>query len=112
VSGTALGDILERFRSVGSGSKVDSWVSTGPNQPIKPREVEMAIDEDTLTSLSMQTGLSREELIARITRDLPEAINQLTPNGGEIPPAEPTHGSDETTLLDEVPPGTTQAKGS
>lgn len=111
VSGTALGDILERFRNVGSGSKVDSWVSTGPNQPIEPREVEMAIDEDTLTSLSMQTGLSREELIARITRDLPDAVNQMTPNG-EIPPVEPTHGSDETTLLDEVPPNTTQTKGS
>ncbi|WP_287114373.1 YidB family protein [Mesorhizobium sp.] len=41
--------------------------------------MEMAIDEDTLTSLSMQTGLSREELIARITRDPPEAVNQLTP---------------------------------
>jgi len=41
--------------------------------------VEAAIDEDTLTSLSMQTGLSREELISRITRDLPEAINKMTP---------------------------------
>jgi uncharacterized protein YidB (DUF937 family) len=111
VSGTALGDILERFRNVGAASKVDSWVSTGPNQPIEPREVEMAIDDDTLTSLSMQTGLSREELIARITRDLPEAVNQMTPNG-EMPTAEPTQGSDETTLLDDVPPGTTQAKGN
>ena len=30
VSGTALGDILDRFRNAGVGSKVDSWVSTGP----------------------------------------------------------------------------------
>ncbi|WP_245509060.1 MULTISPECIES: hypothetical protein [unclassified Mesorhizobium] len=25
VSGTALGDILDRFRNAGAGSKVDSW---------------------------------------------------------------------------------------
>ena len=100
VSGTALGDILDRFRGAGAGSKVDSWVGTGPNEPIQPSEVEAAIDEDTLTSLSMQTGLSREELLNRITRDLPEAVNKMTPSG-EMP-AQPTQGTDETTLLDDV----------
>ncbi|CCV15457.1 YidB family protein [Mesorhizobium sp. STM 4661] len=100
VSGTAFGDILDRFRNAGAGQKVDSWVSTGPNQPIDPKDVEMAIDEDTLTSLSMQTGLSRDELIARITKDLPEAVDKLTPKG-ELPAA-----TDEVTLLDQVPPRT------
>ncbi|RUX73563.1 DUF937 domain-containing protein [Mesorhizobium sp. M7A.F.Ca.US.006.04.2.1] len=110
VSGTALGDILDRFRGVGAGAKVDSWVGTGPNQPIGPSDVETAIDEDTLTSLSLQTGLSRDELIARITKDLPEAVNKMTPNG-ELP-AEPTQVSDETTLLDDVPSRSSQAKNS
>lgn len=109
VSGTALGDILERFRGAGAGSKVDSWVGTGPNQPIGPSDVETAIDEDTLTSLSMQTGLSRDELIARITKDLPEAVNEMTPNG-ELPP-EPPQGSDQTTLLDDVPPKARNSAG-
>ena len=110
VSGTALGDILDRFRGAGAGSKVDSWVGTGPNQPIEPSDVETAIDEDTLTALSVQTGLSREELINRITRDLPEAVNKLTPNG-ELPP-EPTQVSAETTLLDDVPSGSTQSRNA
>lgn len=109
VSGTALGDILDRFRTAGAGAKVDSWVGAGPNEPIEPRDVEMAIDEDTLTALSTQTGLSREELITRITRDLPEAVNNMTPNG-ELPAAGPTQGPGETTLLDDVPPLTTQSK--
>ena len=108
VSGTALGDILDRFRGAGAGSKVDSWVSTGPNEPIEPSEVQAAIDEDTLASLSAQTGLTREELISRITRDLPEAVNKMTPSG-ELP-TEPSQGSGETTLLDDVP--TPRAQGS
>ena len=102
VSGTALGDILDRFRNAGVGSKVDSWVGTGANEQIEPKDVEAAIDEDTLTSLSMQTGLSRDELIARITKDLPEAVDKLTPDG-ELPAANPTQQTDETTLLDPAP---------
>jgi uncharacterized protein YidB (DUF937 family) len=102
ISGTALGDILDRFRNAGAGSKVDSWVRPGPNQPVEPHEVEAAIDEDTLSSLSMQTGLSRVELIARITRDLPEAVDKMTPDG-ELPSEPPMRNPDED-LLDDVPP--------
>ena len=82
--------------------RVNSWVGTGPNEPIEPKDVETAIDEDTLTALSMQTGLSRDELIARITKDLPEAVDKLTPKG-ELPAA-----TDEITLLDQVPPRSPQ----
>ena len=90
LSGTSLGDIIDR-----------SWISPGPNQPIEPGEVEAAIDDETLASLSMQTGLSRQELISRITRDLPEAINKLTPNG-VLPPVD----AEDVSLLDPVSPRT------
>jgi uncharacterized protein YidB (DUF937 family) len=102
VSGTALGDILDRFRNSGAGSKVDSWIHQGANEPIEPQEVESAIDEETLSSLSQQTGLSREELIARITQALPEVIDKMTPNG-ELPTSGVTDNA-EPTLLDDVPP--------
>jgi uncharacterized protein YidB (DUF937 family) len=94
VSGTALGDVLERFRHAGSGPKVDSWVGNGPNEPIEPRDVESAIDEETLSALAEQTGLSREELIIRITQELPETVNKLTPDGA-LP-----MGGNKDTLLD------------
>ncbi len=101
VSGTALGDVLDRFRNAGAGAKVNSWVRQGPNEPIKTHEVESAIDEETLSSLSQQTGLSREELIARITQALPEAVDKMTPDG-EFPSA----ATRRDTLLDDVPPST------
>lgn len=99
MSGTALGDVLDRFRNSGAGAKVDSWVRTGPNEPIGTQEVESAIDEETLSSLVQQTGLSREELITRITQTLPEAVDTLTPNG-EMPSV---HPSKNENLLDDVP---------
>jgi uncharacterized protein YidB (DUF937 family) len=99
VEGTPLGEILDRFRNAGAGGKVDSWVKKGPNEPLAKNEVEAAIDEETLRSLSEQTGLTREELIARITQVLPEAVDKMTPDG-ELPP-ESKPASDN--LLDDVP---------
>ncbi len=99
ISGTPLGDILDRFRASGAGSKVDSWVRNGPNKPIGVHEVESAIDEETLSSLSQQTGLSREELVARITRDLPEAVDAMTPEGTLAARSR----SAQDNLLDDVP---------
>jgi uncharacterized protein YidB (DUF937 family) len=102
VSGTALGDILDRFRSSGSGEKVDTWVRSGPNAPISRDDVTSAIDEETLEALAQQTGLSKETLIERITRDLPSAVDRVTPDG-KIPD-HITVASGEPNLLDDVPP--------
>jgi uncharacterized protein YidB (DUF937 family) len=98
-SATPLGELLERFRSSGAGQKVDSWIRQGPNEPLEEREVKAAIDDETLSSLSMQTGLSKEELVARLSRSLPEVVDNLSPNG-ELPVNPP----DQPTLLDEIPP--------
>jgi uncharacterized protein YidB (DUF937 family) len=34
-----------------------------------------------LATLSQQTGLSREEILARLSRELPTAVDQYTPEG-------------------------------
>jgi len=76
-----LRDLVERFKQNGHGQAADSWVSTGPNQPVGPDQLEQAIGPDVLNTLSQQTGLSRQELVSRLTRELPEAVNKFTPQG-------------------------------
>ena len=76
-----LGELVERFKQSGQADKVDSWVSTGPNQQIAPSQVEQAIGPDVLETLSTQTGLSRDEILARLSRELPEAVDKYTPQG-------------------------------
>ena len=76
-----LGELVDRFRQNGHAETADSWVSTGPNKPITPPQVEQAIGPDVLDSLSRQTGLSREELLARLSRELPTAVDRYTPQG-------------------------------
>ena len=76
-----LGELVERFKQSGQADAVDSWVSTGPNKQIAPSQVEQAIGPEVLETLSKQTGLSREEIIARLSRELPEAVDKYTPQG-------------------------------
>ena len=76
-----LGELVERFKQSGHTDTVDSWVSSGPNQQIAPSQVEHAIGSDVLETLSKQTGLSRDEILARLSRELPDAVDKYTPQG-------------------------------
>ena len=43
--------------------------------------MEKTLGADLIDSLVKQTGLSREELLARLSKTLPEAVDKLTPDG-------------------------------
>jgi uncharacterized protein YidB (DUF937 family) len=76
-----LGELVERFRQNGQGEIAESWVARGPNKEVAPHQLEQAIGPDVLASLTQQTGLSRDEILARLSRDLPQAVDQYTPEG-------------------------------
>jgi uncharacterized protein YidB (DUF937 family) len=76
-----LGGLVDQFKQSGQGNLADSWVKTGPNQPVTPNQVEQAIGSDVLAALVERTGLSRDELLARLSRELPNAVDKLTPDG-------------------------------
>ena len=76
-----LHDLVDRFKQNGHAETADSWVKTGPNQPIGSDHLEQVIGPDVLNTLAEQTGLSREELLARLTREVPGAVDALTPQG-------------------------------
>jgi uncharacterized protein YidB (DUF937 family) len=76
-----IGELLEKFKQNGHGDTAQSWVNTGPNKPISPPELKQAIGPDVLAALEQQTGLSQQELLARLSRELPPAVDQYTPDG-------------------------------
>ena len=76
-----LGVLVDRFKQNGQGQAADSWVKPGPNQQLGPEQLEQAIGPDVLNTLTQQTGLSREELLSRLTRELPAAVDKFTPEG-------------------------------
>jgi uncharacterized protein YidB (DUF937 family) len=76
-----LGELVDRFKQSGQGATAESWVGSGPNQQIAPPQLEQAIGPDVLNTLSKQTGLSRADLLARLSRELPDAVDKYTPQG-------------------------------
>lgn len=76
-----LGDLVNRFQASGHGQAAESWVSTGPNQPVGPSDVEHVIGDDLLAELQEKTGLSRAELVQRLATALPDTVHHLTPQG-------------------------------
>ena len=79
-----LKEMLDRFRQNGHAETAESWVGTGSNRDAAPQDLEQAIGPETLDELTEQTGLSREDLLSRLSRELPKAVDQYTPNG-EVP---------------------------
>jgi uncharacterized protein YidB (DUF937 family) len=76
-----LGSLLEQFQRNGQGDKAESWIKTGENEPINDQELSQALGDDTLNELAAKTGLSKQEILSRLSRDLPKAVDELTPNG-------------------------------
>ena len=81
-----IGELLEKFKQNGQGDTAQSWVNDGPNKEVSPPRLKQAIGADVLAALEQQTGLSQEELLARLSRELPAAVDKYTP-GGRLPAA-------------------------
>ena len=79
--GNGLSELLERFKQNGQGDAAESWVNKGPNKELPAPQLKQAIGADALAALEQQTGLSQEELLARLSRELPSAVDQYTPDG-------------------------------
>ena len=76
-----LGELVERFKQNGQGDAAQSWVNEGPNEDISPPQLKQAIGPDILAALEEHTGLSQDELVARLSRELPTAVDKYTPGG-------------------------------
>jgi uncharacterized protein YidB (DUF937 family) len=81
-----LKELMGRFENVGQSRVVGSWVAPGPNLPVHPTDLENALGADTLAELEQKTGLGVAELLRRLSENLPDTVNALTPHGR--PPTE------------------------
>lgn len=76
-----LKELVDQFSANGQKDAVDSWVRPGANRDVSTDQLKTAIGPDVLATLSQQTGLSQDELLARLSRELPNAVDRYTPDG-------------------------------
>ena len=76
-----LGGLLDRFRQSGQGKVADSWIGTGPNEPVSPGQVGNALGPNIIKTLAERCGMSEEELVRQLSQVLPGVVDKLTPKG-------------------------------
>ena len=76
-----LGQVLQDLQRSGQGRTAQSWVGRGENEEIAPDDLANALGADTISALSQQTGMSRDDLLQGLSQNLPELVDQLTPDG-------------------------------
>jgi uncharacterized protein YidB (DUF937 family) len=76
-----LDSLLKQFQQNGQGQAAQSWVGKGPNQQISENDLARSIGLDDIDALAQHTGMSRDQLLSGLSRELPGAIDELTPDG-------------------------------
>jgi len=76
-----LGDLLKQFQDAGQGDVANSWVGKGPNRDISEEGLARSIGLDDIDALARNSGMSRQQLLSGLSRELPGVIDQLTPDG-------------------------------
>jgi uncharacterized protein YidB (DUF937 family) len=76
-----LNDLLKQLQQSGKGDVAQSWVGNGPNKDISSNDLANALGADQINTLMAHTGMSREDLLAGLSQNLPDVVDQLTPDG-------------------------------
>jgi uncharacterized protein YidB (DUF937 family) len=76
-----LAGLAAKFQQGGLGDVLQSWVSTGQNQPISGDQLHDVLGSDTLSALARQLGVSPGDAAGQLSSLLPQVIDKLTPHG-------------------------------
>jgi uncharacterized protein YidB (DUF937 family) len=76
-----LGGLLDKLQKGGLGDVANSWIGTGQNQPVTPKQLGPALGPDIIKTLAQRSGLSEEELTKQLSQILPGVVDKLTPAG-------------------------------
>jgi uncharacterized protein YidB (DUF937 family) len=71
-----LTGIIKQCQNSGLGPVVQSWISTGPNQPVTAEQI---------AQIAAKLGLPVEVVAQRVAEVLPHLIDHLTPGGNLHP---------------------------
>ncbi len=81
ILGGGLNDLVKQLQQKGLGDAANSWIGTGPNKPVDPNDLAHALGADQINSLMAHSGMSHDELLEGLSQNLPQVVDQLTPDG-------------------------------
>ncbi len=81
-----VGGLLQKMSQAGLGNVANSWVGNGPNQSIDPGQLGQVLGHDQVNQWSQQSGMPHDQILSELSKLLPHAVDQMTPNG-QVPSA-------------------------
>lgn len=79
--GGGIGGLIRKFQEAGLGDTISSWISSGSNLPISAEQVQRVFGSDFIGDLAGRLGVSPQDASTQLAETLPEAVDQMTPNG-------------------------------
>ena len=79
--------LVKKFESAGLGGIAKSWVGTGSNASVSPGQVKEALGKEELEQVASEAGVSTEQAAEGLAKVLPDAVDNLTPDG-QVPAPE------------------------
>jgi uncharacterized protein YidB (DUF937 family) len=79
-----MGGLVQKFEQAGMGDIIKGWISTGPNPAINAGQLASALGPETIKALAAKTGLDQNALLGGLAAQLPQLIDQLTPDGNAV----------------------------
>lgn len=76
-----LAGLVQHLGQGGLAEQAASWVGNGANLPVNAEQITQALGSGPLAELAGRFGLDVGQVSQGLAQYLPEAINQLTPEG-------------------------------
>lgn len=76
-----LDGLMNKFNNNGMQNQLASWVSTRPNEPVSPAQVEQALGTDTVNEIAQQAGMDQTQAAQGLAEVIPQLVDKVTPTG-------------------------------
>ena len=84
LQGGGLSKLLGNAQASGLSAQADSWVGSGPNEPVSGQDIRGIVGDDAVRSVAEQAGISEDEAASVLAQVVPQVVSGLTP-GGQVP---------------------------
>jgi uncharacterized protein YidB (DUF937 family) len=76
-----FGGLLAQLQNGGLNKEVASWLGNGGNMPVSPEQLRNALGGQNVNEMSQQSGLSADNFLDMLSKNLPGLIDGMSPNG-------------------------------